>query len=82
MGAFFSIPFDSVKTQLQRMQPNDAGAMPYSGPLDCAVKLVRTEGLGRLWVGGLPWAMRVGPILTIQWLVIEQLISMEGRVGL
>ena len=27
VGAFFSIPFDSVKTQLQRMQPNDKGVM-------------------------------------------------------
>ena len=56
--------------------------MPYTGPLDCAAKLVRKEGIGRLWVGGLPWAMRVGPILTIQWLVIEQLLRAEKRIGL
>ena len=64
------------------MQPNEAGVMPYTGPLDCAAKLVRKEGIGRLWVGGLPWAMRVGPILTIQWLVIEQLLRVEKRIGL
>jgi hypothetical protein len=30
-SAVFSIPFDSVKTQLQRMQPDANGVMPYSG---------------------------------------------------
>ena len=82
VGAFFSIPFDSVKTQLQRMQANEAGVLPYTGPLDCTSKLVRAEGIRRLWVGGMPWALRVGPILTIQWLVIEQLLRVETRVGL
>ena len=49
--------------------------------LDCAAKLVRQEGIGRLWVGGLPWAMRVGPILTIQWLVIGTLMLSDKTFG-
>ena len=30
----------------------------------------------------MPWAMRVGPILTIQWLVIEQLLVVQKRLGM
>lgn len=58
------------------------GGRPYKGPLDCATKLVRESGVRRLWVGGMPWAMRVGPILTIQWLVIEQLLVAQKRLGM
>jgi solute carrier family 25 (mitochondrial oxoglutarate transporter), member 11 len=34
-----SLPFDYVKTQLQKMQPDAVtGKMPYTGALDCAAK--------------------------------------------
>eukprot|EP01046_Picozoa_sp_COSAG06_P052868 COSAG06_NODE_8990_length_2017_cov_16.215328_2_plen_98_part_00 len=55
------------------------GALHKEGPL-----IARQSWCGKLgpWVGGLPWAMRFGPILTIQWLVIEQLLRAKKRIGL
>merc|ERR1712190_660717 len=36
-ASFFSLPFDFVKTQVQKMKPDPVtGEMPYKGPLDCA----------------------------------------------
>lgn len=30
------MPFDYVKTQIQKMKPDAKGVMPFKGPLDCA----------------------------------------------
>merc|ERR1719188_2525304 len=51
-SAFFSLPFDFVKTQVQKMKPDPVtGEMPYKGPLDCAAKQLKSGGLLRLWAG-------------------------------
>lgn len=36
-----SLPFDFVKTRLQKMTPNPDGTMPYKGSLDCALKTLK-----------------------------------------
>ncbi|KAJ3205319.1 hypothetical protein HDU67_008924, partial [Dinochytrium kinnereticum] len=44
-ASFFSLPFDFVKTRLQRQTPDSKGVLPYKGSFDCAVKVVRREGI-------------------------------------
>lgn len=39
-----SLPFDFIKTRLQKMMPNPDGSMPYKGPVDCAMQTLRNEG--------------------------------------
>lgn len=42
-----SLPFDYVKTQMQKMKPDANGVLPYSSSVDCAVKVGRKcVGLG------------------------------------
>merc|ERR1711933_623078 len=49
-SAFFSLPFDFVKTQVQKMKPDPkTSEMPYHGPLDCAAKHLRAGGILRFW---------------------------------
>ena len=44
----FSLPFDFVKTQIQRMKPEPVtGEMPFKGPIDCAMKQVKMGGVRR-----------------------------------
>ena len=39
-----SLPFDFVKTRMQKMQPNPDGTLPYKSTLDCAGKILANEG--------------------------------------
>lgn len=34
-----SLPFDFVKTRIQRMKPDSKGKVPYAGFVDCATKV-------------------------------------------
>merc|ERR1719162_620853 len=35
-ASFFSLPFDYVKTQIQKMKPDPVtGKLPFTGPVDC-----------------------------------------------
>jgi solute carrier family 25 oxoglutarate transporter 11 len=60
-----SLPFDNVKTKLQKMKPDALGRMPYKGITDCFVKSIRREGLGKLWVGSVPYYLRTAPHVII-----------------
>lgn len=48
-AALASLPFDMVKTRLQRMAPGPDGRMPYAGVLDCMRKIAAREGLAALY---------------------------------
>ncbi|CDI79133.1 mitochondrial 2-oxoglutarate/malate carrier protein, putative [Eimeria acervulina] len=48
----FSLPFDFLKTRLQKMRPDPVtGELPYKGVLDAAVKITRTEGITAFYTG-------------------------------
>lgn len=81
VGAVFSIPFDYVKTQLQRMKPDAHGRLPYDGMLDCVVKTAREHGLGRFFSGFPTYAMRVSPMIALTWLIIESIQVLQARRG-
>jgi solute carrier family 25 oxoglutarate transporter 11 len=46
-----SLPFDFVKTRMQKMTPNPDGTMPYKGPIDCAMQTLRNEGPLKFYTG-------------------------------
>ena len=50
-ASFFSLPFDFVKTRLQKQQRGPDGKLPYKGMLDCFGKVIREEGPLRLYRG-------------------------------
>lgn len=50
-ASFFSLPFDFVKTRLQKQQKGPDGKLPYKGMLDCFGKVIREEGPLRLYRG-------------------------------
>lgn len=56
-----SLPFDNVKTKLQKMMPNAEGVNPYKGIVDCFKKSIKREGVLGLWVGYPTFYMRVAP---------------------
>lgn len=53
-------PFEVIKTRLQK-QVKVAGQAPkYKGPIDVVIKVVREEGVRRLWSGNMPTVIRQG----------------------
>ena len=56
-----SLPFDFIKTRLQKMTPNPDGTMPYKGPIDCAMQTLRNEGPLTFYTGFPTFLFRCGP---------------------
>ena len=50
-ASFFSLPFDFVKTRLQKQTRRPDGSLPYRGTIHCALKVAREEGLLRFYRG-------------------------------
>lgn len=61
-ATFLSLPFDMMKTRLQNMQPcPKTGELPYKGVGDCAMKILKTEGLTMFWRGYTAYFVRCCP---------------------
>lgn len=69
ISALVSTPFDVVKTRIMN-QPKESRL--YSGPLDCAVKTVRAEGVLALYKGFTPAYTRLAPWQLVFFLVFER----------
>ncbi len=59
--ALFSLPFDNMKTRLQKMKANPDGTLPYSGLLDCFKKTFGREGIRGLYAGLPTYYFRMAP---------------------
>lgn len=60
-ASFFSLPFDFVKTRLQKQQKGKDGKTPYSGMADCFRKVAKEEGLLRFYRGFGTYYVRIAP---------------------
>ena len=56
-----SLPFDNIKTKLQKMKRLPDGSTPYSGIIDCTYKTIANEGVRGFWAGLPTYYFRVGP---------------------
>ncbi|KAK9124543.1 hypothetical protein Sjap_014145 [Stephania japonica] len=53
-------PFEVVKIRLQQQRGLSPELLKYKGPVNCAIMIVREEGLRGLWAGAAPTVMRNG----------------------
>ena len=60
-ASFFSLPFDFIKTRLQKQTRRPDGTLPYRGMLHCARKVVAEEGWGRFYRGFTTYYVRIAP---------------------
>jgi len=72
-ASFFSLPFDFIKTRLQKQQKGPDGKLPYAGFLDCAKKVVRDEGWLRFYRGFGTYYVRIAPHAMITLIVADYL---------
>jgi len=79
----FSLPFDFVKTQIQKMKPDAVtGEMPFKGPIDCAMKQIKMGGPLQLWSGFPTYYVRIAPHAMITLIMQDQVKKMWGTIGL
>lgn len=61
-ASFLSLPFDFIKTRLQKQQKDPkTGKLPYRGVMDCARKVVAEEGWLRFYRGFGTYYVRIAP---------------------
>lgn len=73
LGAFIVYPIDLVKTRMQNQRSHRVGSMMYKNSIDCAVKVVRQEGMRGLYSGVLPQLVGVAPEKAIK-LTVNDLV--------
>ncbi|KAJ3380057.1 hypothetical protein HDU84_006191 [Entophlyctis sp. JEL0112] len=73
-ASFFSLPFDFLKTRLQKQVPDPStGKMMYKGTLDCAVKVFEKEGPLAFYKGFGTYYVRIAPHAMITLLCADAL---------
>ena len=73
-----SLPFDFVKTQMQKQQPLPDGRMPFAGVLDCAAQSLRARGAGVFFTGWRVWFYRIGSHAVLSLLFLDALMSVQS----
>lgn len=73
-----SMPVDIAKTRIQNMK-SISGKPEYSGAIDVIVKVIKNEGLFKLWKGFVPYYCRLGPHTVLTFIFLEQINSFYSR---
>jgi len=60
-ASFFSLPFDFVKTRLQKQSRRPDGTLPYKSMADCFRKVAKDEGIMRFYRGFSTYYVRIAP---------------------
>lgn len=60
-ASFFSLPFDFVKTRLQKQSRGPDGKLPYKSMVDCFAKVAKQEGVLRFYRGFGTYYVRIAP---------------------
>lgn len=74
IAAGMSLPFDNVKTKLQKQTKNADGTLPYKNFLDCARKTAAREGVLGFWAGFPTYVVRIAPHVMIVSLIDKLII--------
>ncbi|XP_010531153.1 PREDICTED: mitochondrial dicarboxylate/tricarboxylate transporter DTC-like [Tarenaya hassleriana] len=77
-----SLPFDYVKTQIQKMQPDAEGRYAYTGSLDCAMKTLKSGGPLKFYTGFPVYCVRIAPHVMMTWIFLNQIQKLEKKAGL
>eukprot|EP00850_Spirogloea_muscicola_P022814 SM000313S11964 [mRNA] locus=s313:51519:53652:+ [translate_table: standard] len=81
-AAACSLPFDYVKTQIQKMQPGPDGKLPYSGSLDCAAKTLASGGPLKFYTGFGTYCVRIAPHVMMTWIFLNQIGKLQKQIGI
>ncbi|ORY57584.1 mitochondrial 2-oxoglutarate/malate carrier protein [Pseudomassariella vexata] len=72
-ASFLSLPFDFVKTRLQKQLKGPDGKLPYKSMVDCFKKVAKEEGPLRFYRGFATYYVRIAPHAMITLIVVDYL---------
>lgn len=72
-ASFLSLPFDFMKTRLQKQTRAPDGSLPYKGMFDCFRKVAKEEGLMRFYRGFGTYYVRIAPHAMVTLIVADYL---------
>lgn len=72
-ASFFSLPFDFVKTRLQKQQRGPDGKLPYRGMVHAFGKVTKEEGIFRFYRGFGTYYVRIAPHAMVTLIVADYL---------
>jgi len=82
-ASFFSLPFDFVKTQMQKQKPDPVtGELQYKSALDCAMKTMKEGGPLRFYAGFPTFYVRIAPHAMITLIAQDNIKKMWPKIGL
>merc|ERR1712185_343385 len=82
-ASFFSLPFDFVKTQMQKQKPDPVtGELKYKSALDCAGKIMAEGGPLRFYAGFPTFYVRIAPHAMITLIAQDFIKKSWPKVGL
>jgi len=81
LASAFSLPFDFVKTRIQKQKPDAQGVLPYKNSIDCAKKVFVQEGPMAFYKGFLTYYVRIAPHAMLTLAFMDMLKSSLANVG-
>ncbi|KAK4892421.1 putative mitochondrial 2-oxoglutarate/malate carrier protein [Elasticomyces elasticus] len=72
-ASFFSLPFDFMKTRLQKQTRGPDGKLPYKNMFDCFKKVIAEEGPLRFYRGFSTYYVRIAPHAMVTLIVADYL---------
>ncbi|KAK4189399.1 putative mitochondrial 2-oxoglutarate malate carrier protein [Podospora australis] len=72
-ASFLSLPFDFVKTRLQKQSKGPDGKLPYTSMADCFAKVAKQEGILRFYRGFGTYYVRIAPHAMVTLIVADYL---------
>jgi solute carrier family 25 oxoglutarate transporter 11 len=70
-ASVMSLPFDFVKTRIQKQRPDANGVLPYKNTLDCFMKVAGREGPLAFYAGFPTYYVRIAPHAMLVLLLVE-----------
>ena len=80
-ASFFSLPFDYVKTQLQKQKPLPDGTMPFKGFGDCVAKTMASGGPLKIYTGFPTYYVRIAPHAMFTLIILDQINATQKAMG-
>jgi len=82
-ASFFSLPFDFVKTMMQKQKPDAVtGELPYKSSVDCAMKIMAEGGPLRFYAGFPTFYVRIAPHAMLTLIAQDFIKKSWSKVGL
>ncbi|EFN51826.1 hypothetical protein CHLNCDRAFT_56352 [Chlorella variabilis] len=82
-AAACSLPFDYVKTQMQKMKPDPiTGEVPYKSSMDCALKTLRNKGPLEFYTGFPTYCVRIAPHAALTLVFVAWLPKLQAKIGI